>query len=182
MEIWHVDQILLFQKASSMVFGALTDILLSVPAFHLLFASHGTWGDALPSPPAGDWGCAQHGAGMQTQQHLPFPHLPSWKLNPSFCASHLQAGGSCCLGLALCCAALSAHGAAASLGGSVVCRDGWFAVAAEHQVWQLDRLPGHLSLPQSSAGVPAGFLKCKLQLQCETHPFALLFFSSLLPV
>lgn len=110
------------------------------------------------------------------------PHLPSWKVNPSFCASHLQAGGSCCLGLALCCAAVGARGAAASLGGSVVCRDGWFAVAAEHQVWQLDRLPGHLSLPQSSAGVPAGFLKCKLQLQCETHPFALLFFSSHLPV
>lgn len=49
-------------------------------------------------------------------------------------------------------------------------------LAAEHQVWQLDRLSGHLSLPQSSAGVPAGFLKCELQLQCETHPFALLFF------
>lgn len=51
-------------------------------------------------------------------------------------------------------------------------------LAAEHQVWQLDRLSGHLSLPQSSAGVPAGFLKCELQLQCETHPFALLFFFS----
>lgn len=56
-----------------MVFGALNDILLSVPAFHLLFASCETWGDAVPSPPAGGWGCAQHGAGMQTQQHLLFP-------------------------------------------------------------------------------------------------------------
>lgn len=49
MEIWHVDQLLLFQKVSSVVFGALNDILLSVPAFDLLFASCGTGTMLCPS-------------------------------------------------------------------------------------------------------------------------------------
>lgn len=62
MEIWHFDQLLLFQKMSSMVFGALDNILLSVPAFPSLFASHGTWDDALPFPPVGGWVCAQRGS------------------------------------------------------------------------------------------------------------------------
>lgn len=60
MEIWHVDQLLLFQKVSSMLFGAVNDILLSVPDFSVLFASRGTWDDALPFPPAGGWAGAQY--------------------------------------------------------------------------------------------------------------------------
>lgn len=134
--------------------------------------------------------------GFKPSSTFSFPHFPSLQ-GPS-CVSHLQAGGSRflrhCLGADSLLGAegpwapVSAHDAAASLGGSVLWCVGmgvlqWqVLLAAEHQVWQLDRLSRHLSLPQSSAGVPAGFLKCKSQVQCETHPLALLFFFSLLPV
>lgn len=119
------------------------------------------------------------------------PHLPSSE--GLFCASHLPAAGSHCLKRCLgagsllgakgLCALLHAQDAAAPL---VVT---WHDVPWTYILWwqvlmttvgphwlcwvqQLDRLLGHLSPSQPSAGVPAGFLKCKLQLQCDTHPFS----------
>lgn len=73
---------------------------------------------------------------MQTQQHLPFP-TPSFPAGPFLCMPSpgrwelvpaLLPWGSL-LGAQGPCAPLRPHDAAASLGASVMCGDGYFAVA-----------------------------------------------------
>lgn len=95
MEIWRVDQLLLFQKVSSVVFGVLNDILLSVPAFHLLFASRGTGAMLCPSLLREPGSVPSTELECKPSSTFPFPPLPS--LQGPFCASHPQAGGSWCL-------------------------------------------------------------------------------------